>query len=379
MSKRTITVFGILLIAVLLLALAAMPVLAMDARGEQSITVESGEVVDDDLYVMGNEITINGTVNGDVFGLARTFILNGSVKGTTLIAAQTIIVNGHVSRSARLAGQTIDVSGNIGGDLLVFGTAVNVHSQAKIANDLVLGAQTARVEGIVGGDVSGGGNEVTVNNAVGGNVALSAEKLTIASAAKIEGDLSYTSEAEANIESGAYIAGKTTHKLPEAKKPAEHPFLKGLRGKAIGFLMIFLIGLIVVLCAPRAITSLADAIRIRPGQSLGWGAVLLFATPLAAVIVCFTLIGIPLALIGLVIYGVAIYLSQIPVALLIGLLIIKRSTAVESKGLLIGALATGLVILVIFRWIPFVGFWIGLATVLFGLGSLIVWGKALRK
>jgi len=348
----------------------------MDTKSGESVIVDGGEVIDDDLYFMGRDVTINGTVNGDVFGLAQTVNINGTVNGTVLVGAQTIIVNGHVSRSVRLAGQTIDVSGNISGDLIAFGNVVNIRSQAKIGRDLFLGAQTARIEGVIEEDILGGAGEVTVNNAVGGNVKLNVEKLTIASAASIKGDLSYTSEAQAIIDSSAHIGGKTTHKVPEAKKPAEHPFVKSLRGKVIGFLMVFLIGLIVVLCAPRTITSMADAIRIKPWRSLGWGAVILFATPLAALIICFTLIGIPLALIGLVLYGIAIYLSQIPVALLIGLLIIKRSTVIESKGLLIGALAVGLVILVILRWIPFAGFWFGLAAVLFGLGTLVVWRNA---
>ena len=123
---------------------------------------------------------------------------------------------------------------------------------------------------------------------------------------------------------------------------------------------------------------MADSIRMYPLPSLGWGAVILFATPIAAIMVCFTVVGIPIGLIALALYGIAVYLSQIPVALLIGRLIIRRSTEVESKGLLVGVLALGLVILIILRLIPFLGFWIGLATALFGLGAVVVSERRLR-
>lgn len=143
--------------------------------------------------------------------------------------------------------------------------------------------QAAQVNGTVEGDILGGGSEVTVNNVVSGNVELTVEKLVIASAAKIKGDLTYTGEAEAAIHSSAQIAGKTTHKLPEAKKQAAPKFLGELWGKFLAFLMIFLIGLIIILLLPVRITAMADAIRTYPWQSLGWGAVILFATPLAAI------------------------------------------------------------------------------------------------
>lgn len=121
----------------------------------------------------------------------------------------------------------------------------------------------------------------------------------------------------------------------------------------------------------QRITSMADSIKSNPVSSLGWGALLLFATPIAAIIVCCTVIGLPLGIIGLVLYGIAIYLSQIPVALCIGRLIIGRFREVESKGIMVGAMATGLAILTLLMWIPILGFLIGLATAIFGLGSLI--------
>jgi hypothetical protein len=95
--------------------------------------------------------------------------------------------------------------------------------------------------------------------------------------------------------------------------------------------------------------------------------------------VCFTVVGIPVGLIALGLWGIALYLAQIPVGLLIGRLIIGRFKKVEGKAIMVGALALGLVLLKLLQLLleliplPGLGFFIGLAVVgLFGLGAVVV-------
>ena len=123
---------------------------------------------------------------------------------------------------------------------------------------------------------------------------------------------------------------------------------------------------------------MADSKKGNLWLNLGWGAIILFLTPIAAIVICFTVIGIPLGLITLALYGIALYLSQIPVALCIGRTIIKRSRETESKSMQVGAFAAGLAILAVLRAIPFIGFFIWLAAALFGLGTLVTSKKSLR-
>jgi len=131
------------------------------------------------------------------------------------------------------------------------------------------------------------------------------------------------------------------------------------------------VGTILILTTPKQVSAAMDALRLDPWRSLGWGALLLFATPIACIIVMITVIGLPLGLIALALWGIGIYLSQIPVALTLGRLILKREEASLSRGPMIGYLALGLFILYLLNWIPVLGFFIGLMTVLFGMGSLI--------
>ncbi|MBN2462431.1 MAG: hypothetical protein JXB43_02390 [Dehalococcoidia bacterium] len=369
MSKHISKGLIIILVTVLLTFFISAPVLAADLRSGDTMTVASGEVVDDDLYIAGSTITIDGTVNGDLWAVGNTITVNGEVTGSIVAAGQTVNINGNVDHAARLAGESVNVSGNVRGDLLVFSSQANIASKAKIGGDLIFGSGYVRIDGLVEGDIKGGGNQVTIANEVGGNIELQAEKLTVASTADIGGNLTYTSENEADFQSGAKIGGETTHNVPEVKKPVP---LSGIGGKVLGFLMALLTGIIIILVAPRRSASIADSIRAKPWVSLGWGAVILFATPVAAIIACFTVIGIPVALIALVLYAIAIYISQVFVGLFIGRWIIGRFREVESKAIMIGALASGLFIIAILKLIPYLGFWVGLAVALFGLGAMLV-------
>ena len=378
MSKHIFKGLAAMLIVMLATVFAAVPVLAADLRSGDTVTVAIGEVVDGDLYVAGSDIIIDGTVNGDIFGVGRSLTINGIVNGGVSFAGQTLTVNGEITGGARLAGTDINVNGNIDGDLLAGGTNVNVTSKARIGGDFLFGASTVRINGPVEGYIRGAGNEVIVANVVGGNIELGVDRLIVTSAANLQGNLTYTSENEADIQSGAQIGGTTTHKVPEVKEPAKAGPFAGIGGKIVAFLMTLLAGIVIILVAPRRATSVAASIRRKPGWSLLWGFVILSATPIAAIITFVTVVGVPVGLIGLTLYGIAIYLSQIAVGLFIGYWIIGYFSKVESRGILVGALALGFIILTLLKLIPYVGFPLWLATVLFGIGAMALSSKTLQ-
>jgi len=368
--KGFISVF----LAILMTAIAAVPVMAADLRGAETITVASGEVINGDMYLAAGDITINGTVNGDIWAAARTITINGTINGSITAGAQTISVNGTIARSARIAGQALIVSGSIKTDLLAFGATLDITEKAKVGSDLIFGSSTARIAGQIDGNISGGSSDITLSNGVGGNIKLGVEKLTITSTASIKGNLEYMSQAAAHIQEGARITGKVTQTIPEpegkaAKRTAT--VASTIIWKLLSFIMALVAGIVIIFTIRGKIISMADVIKTNPLSSLGWGALILFVTPIAAIVVCFTVIGLPVGIISLVLYGIAIYLSQIPVALCIGRLIFSRSREIDSGGMMVGTLATGLAILALLRLIPVIGFLVSLGTALFGLGSLV--------
>lgn len=376
MKIRFIRLAVIFIVATIVLLGTATPAFAADIRSGNTITIPAGEVINEDLFIFGNTIIIDGTVNGDVFAFGQTITINGDIDGSATVAGQTITFNGDVSRGARIAGQTLSINGNIGRDLMAAGASLNVSGTSEIGKSLFVASNSAQINGRVVDGIRGSLEELTIADGVGGDVRVNVNNLTITSTANITGDVIYTSKNEANIQTGSRVGGTVTRHEPAVDK--EPTFFTGIAGtvvgKVLGFFMIFLIGIIVILVAPRQVALLTKSLRARPAHSLGWGAVILFVTPVAALIVMFTVIGIPLGLITLALLGISIYLAQIPVALLIGWLILRSSRELDSRGFMIGALALGLFLLLLLRLIPFVSWLFTLFIVLFGLGTLVtVW------
>ena len=386
MAKHICKGLATILIVTVLMIFTVVPVLAFDARSAETVSVASGEVVDDDLYVAANTVIIDGTINGDLWAAGGTITVNGIVNGSIMAVGRTVSINGDVGHAVRAAGENIVINGDIGGDVMVGCNQASIAGTAKIGRDLLFGAGVAGVDGFIEGDVKGYGGEIAISNGIKGNVELEVESLAILPTANIQGSLTYISEEEADIQSGAQIAGGTTHKLPEVKEKQAKAFPSfGIVGKVITFLMALLAGLVIILVAQRRLTSIAESIRNRPGASAGWGALIVFVAPIAAVLVCFTVVGIPVGLIALGLWGIALYLAQIPVGLLLGRLIIGRFKKVEGKAIMVGALALGLVLLKLLQLLlgliplPGLGFFIGLVVVgLFGLGAVVVSERRLR-
>jgi hypothetical protein len=358
----------------LLLLIPTTPVSAADLRGGDSVIIASGDVINDDLYLAARKIVINGTVNGDVFCLGDTTV-NGKINGSITIIGVNALINGAVTHSVRVAAGTIEIAGRIGGDLMVAGTSVDLTTAGSIGRDLVFAANRINIDSTIEDRISGygigDGTTANLSSRVGGDVRIRTKALTLASSADIRGNLVYESANELNLQPGAQIGGSITHNLPP-KTTNTLPLSARIWFKVIAFLMTLVAGGLVIVLVPRRAAAVVAALKRKPWLSLGWGALILFATPLAVIITFITVVGIPVGLISLVIYLIALYLSQVAIALFLGYWIIGRFGQADSRGLLLGSFALGFTLLTLVKLIPFVGPFLWLATVLFGLGAMAV-------
>jgi hypothetical protein len=105
----------------------------------------------------------------------------------------------------------------------------------------------------------------------------------------------------------------------------------------------------------------------RFGPSLGFGALLLIATPIAAIIACITLVGLAVGIGTLLLWVMAVYSAQCFVGTWLGEKILGVSA---GTGPMIGRLALGLLLVRIARNLPYLGGWIMSIVVTWGLGAL---------
>jgi cytoskeletal protein CcmA (bactofilin family) len=349
---------------------------AFIADAGEDLIIGRDEVINEDLFLAGRTIVIDGTVNGDLYAAGENITITGTIRDSAMIAGGSITITGTVGHGIKAAGRELIFNGIFGGDIVVAGDNISIGEGAEVDGDFIVAGQKVRIDGPINGYILGAGQTISVSSLVRGDATFAVKTLTLKEGARIGGDLLYLSEEEAVIFSGAEIVGSINHRIPEVREKlkAIFPFmiLAGIVGKIVAFIMMVIVGLVFVLLTPRWLNRLSNSIKKQTGPCAGWGALFLFVTPIGVVIAMTTIVGIPLAVISLFIYLIAFYLSQIIVGFLIGRLILGLREEVEKKILIFSALVLGLFLIRLVRFIPVVGYIVWVLVALFGIGAIAV-------
>ena len=375
--KKTII---ILTLAIILLPLTAS---AYSVKKGDSIYVPKDEVIEGSLYAVGSTLNIEGKVTGDVFCAGQTINISGEVAGDIFCAGQSINVSGKVGGSLRVAGNAINFNGQVARNAITAGATIVTAASSSIGWDLLVLGNAFELRGDIGRDLYGSAAKVTVAGQVGKNVDLNfgsqnnnEKPLTITSAAKINGNVKYKSDKDAVIDTGAVIRGETIHNFPTAvAKKSPLADLGWWWGKLISIFSALVIGLVLISFWREPVLKITDLMLAKTGPSFGWGILALLLTPIIVVILLITIIGIPLSLILLALWLIAIYASKILVGILVGKSLLNNFWP-KQKDSLILAMIVGVVITYLIFALPFVGWIISLLAVLWGLGGIML---ALKK
>lgn len=335
-------------------------------RSGNNVSIPANQTFNDDLYVSGGTVTIDGRVNGDLTVAGGTVTINGAVQDDLMVAGGTVILNGAVNHTVRAAGGNLSINGKIAQDLVVGGGSVDVASGATIGRDAVLGAGSARLAGNIARRLYAGGGDITIDGRVGDDARLEVDQLRLTDRAVIGGDLTYASENRADIDPGAEIAGKTTFKkrAPRAQQTAGSK----VAGFVLSFLAAYIFGVLLLLLFPARTVQIADTVTGLPWISLLLGFAILVGVPFVAVILLILLLTIPISLTIIGLYILGIYLAKVFVGLALGRLIIGYFKLRWGNYL---ALLIGLLIVMLLGLIPILGWLIKLLYVVFGLGAAV--------
>jgi cytoskeletal protein CcmA (bactofilin family) len=339
-------------------------------------------VVREDLFIAGDTIIIEGSIEGDLYAAARTVIIRGSVRDSATIFAGTVSVDGSVGQGIHAAVGELIINGMIRGNVVAAARSASLGSEAGIEGDVIITGQKIIVSSPVKGYILGAGNTISINSSISDDASFAVRTLTLQENARISGNLMYISEKQAVIFPGATVSGKVIHRIPEFQEKMRgiFPFvlIAGVLGKIFSFVMMVVVGLAFVLIAPKWFFRLSEAIKRYPGPCAGWGALVFFAAPLGIGLAFLTFVGMALAVMASMVYSVALYLSQIITALLLGRLLLGIKEETIKPGHLFGSFVLGLFLIRLVRFIPVVGFIVWAVTVLFGIGAFVVTQMKMR-
>lgn len=254
-----------------------------DWRGGERVELRDTEVVDGDYFAAGEAVVLSGTVNGDAYLAGGKVTVDGTVNGDLLVAGGTLELRGRVTGDIRAAGGDIDVRSDIGRNLTVAGGQIDIGDTARLGGSLVAGAGDLSVAAPVARHITAGVGTFNLASPVGG-------------------DVNYWSESDLVLSREATVAGTLTRRdVPgEAKKQS-----RAETGAAVGvfaafklteLFTLFLLGSLLIRLAPVFSRGVITNLQQNPWRSLFAGFAAVILIPVTAMLLFFTVIGIPLAI-----------------------------------------------------------------------------------
>ena len=372
------------IVSVLWIGGVTLPAEAFAPRAGQTVVVS--EALQDDLYVAGGTVTVTAPIDGDLVTGGGAVDLTGDVSGGVLAAEGTVTAGGTIGRTLRAAGGTVAVDSHVKSDAVLAGGTVHMGSATQIGRDLVVGGGGVNVSGTVGRNAFIGGGDVVIGGAIHGDAEIQANRIVLLRTARIGGALRYSADQPIEVQTGAQIAGGATQ-VPAPSRPRRAigaPFSSRLwlwRGvaEAIGLLVL---GLATFAAAPAGALPVVREVEERFGRSALTGFVLLVTAPAAAGLLAITVIGIPLSVVGMLLYVATLYYALVFVAAWLGRQILQRTRRPGGKAPSIyWAVAVGAVVLAVLFAAPFAGWFARLVAIVAGFGALwtTVWGAVAAR
>ena len=367
LSRHTMTV-AVLATGLMAVALPR-PASAMEVRREQNVRVGSNETINESLAATGGTVDIEGTVNGNLIASGDRLVVRGVVKGDLFWAGHSIEIPGTVEGSIYTWTGALLVSGHVGRSIYAWTGEVEVSPTGHVDNDILAMAGDIRIEGTVGRDVTSMSSSLDASGTVGRNLDIATNLLTVTSSAHIGGNIraKVDKKTQVDIEPGASVAGKTDIII---KKPTNHYLEpKFYYWQAIWMAGAFIIGLLLHWSVPALISG-----RLDTGgallRSAGMGFLAFVATPVAGIVACITLVGIPVGVLAIGLFLAGLWAAKIFVAAAVGRsLVAGRGRGAPSFPL---ALLAGLVTVFVATNLPYhVGGWLTLLVILIGFGLVV--------
>lgn len=377
----TVTVLIILAVALGL----ALPSSALEHRKGGTITVPSGQTLDDTLLAHAETVQIDGVVTGDLVVFTQRLTINGVVKGDVIAFSQSADLDGTVEGNVFSFSQWTNLRGTIKRNLYTFVQNFRLDPAGRVEGDVIAFSNQSNLDGTVGRDLFAFATLMDVRGTIGRNLTARATRLTLLAPARIGGDLVvYVEKKEKNvhIDPGATVVGKTDIHLTAERRPSglsRYTEPKFYLQQGLGLAVVFLIGLLLLWFFPPLVPS-----RLRTGGDVFWragvGFLALIAPPVAALILSIILLGVGLIagvvliaqlfpLLILVLWLLALYLAKVFVGAFLGQAFL-RPPAGERAPLAVPLLA-GLVIVYVALNLPYLGGLMRFCVYLLGLGIVV--------
>lgn len=373
---RRFLVVWIFISVIFLLAFIPWSAQALLKQSEEIVFVGSDEVIDDNLVIFADFADIQGEIRGDLILAVGSANIKGVVAGDVLGVAGDITISGPVEGDVRVAAGTINVNSTVGGNVNAVGGKTLVGSEAEVGHSLSIVSGILNLNGAVVKNINGIVGQAAINAPVGGDIFLNIDsdgQLILSPEARIGGNINYVSGQEIRRLPGAEVAGIIRKIELPIKGSSSDKLFSGLMSiiLSVGIFGLLVVGLLLIKLFPGFARRISDTMVEHPGRLIAWGFVYFWLIPLAIILFAITIIGLPLAFIVASLYKIFLYIAVVFASLAVGRWLLKKINKTDAN--LLFSFVIGIIIITILIIIPFIGWFIGLVFIWWGLAALVDW------
>ncbi len=277
------------IVSVVSFSLMTSAVSAMEFRtGDTS--VEQDEIVEEDLYIFGDTVEVEGSILGDLIVSGGDVTISGTVEGDVYASGGVVRIDGVIEKSLFVAGGQIEMSGDVRRSVYMSGGQMRFSSDSVVAEDIMASGGQMYLEGTVGDDIRVAGGSLDIDSVVSGDVMV------------YGGDINIEEDnvaGEVSINRGQVDWRDETEEARKGVRRLAQGFFRfGTFLRVATFIGMYAVGLIFIWLAPvktkRIVAKVSDSGR-EAGLSLLYGIMGFAVLVVLPVVLMVTLIGIPLA------------------------------------------------------------------------------------
>jgi cytoskeletal protein CcmA (bactofilin family) len=393
--NRKLFCAGVWLLTLLLLLLGSSSEATLVRAGED-VFVSENESLTEDLALFAATISIDGYVDADVIAFSKSITISGVINQDFMGGAEIIDLTGQVADDLRVGGRYVDIRGPVGDDAIAFCQRFTLSQNGRIGGEarvwcgqayfhgdvngnLRAGCERAEIRGHVGGNVAVQAGSIQIAGAIDGDAELKAETIVLLPGCIIDGDLTYASVNDIEIQTGAQVRGRIERlesEVPAKRRMPDKEMLQGLGTIWVFFKVAFfvgqiIVGLILVCVFRRRSILMASTFSGHIWKSLGIGFVFACCASVASLILPFTIIGLSPAIMLICFSLIIWYLGPIVVGLGLGGHMVGAFKEYRT-GRMIGGMILGLFILRALSFIPILGLILQIFVIFAGMGAILL-------
>jgi hypothetical protein len=393
--------YSIKLLSASLMLIAMLAVFAGPAHAQGVVTgdtVSSGQVIEDDAILFGDNVVIDGDVNGNVIAIGNTVTLNGKVDGSLIALGQDVIVNGEISDSLYAGSLTLDFgeTASVGRNVTYLGASTKIPPGASIGRHLKGIFFGAVLGGELGGDIQAVVGPVEVVRFILDQLNIEVQMPDLRRPFLTEPEVSPTPTPSSYLPIKVLAAPARPPSVERVVLAQDNPvrdffYSRWLARHVKEFATLFIIGALLVLLLPAFVSQWSTRAKDSVALSAGYGLLITILGHLAALLLLVVVLALAAGLYALklealafltfglgasalgVIYAtfvlLTVYLSKVVVAYLVGWLLLRRWHR-ESRWWMLLCFVLGLLIYTLVVAIPFIGWAASVIIAAVGTGAI---------